>query len=61
MGSDSPPKKWGLREQREAYLRWFSLADDGLPPIAEHDALFMFLSSSIFAGENVSESVGVCW
>jgi EH domain-containing protein 1 len=29
MGSDASPKKWTLKEQRETYLKWFSLADDG--------------------------------
>jgi hypothetical protein len=29
MGSDASPKKWTLKEQREIYLKWFSLADDG--------------------------------
>ena len=30
MGSDSSPKKWNLKEQRNTYLQWFSLADEGL-------------------------------
>ncbi|RLM74824.1 hypothetical protein C2845_PM15G24810 [Panicum miliaceum] len=29
MGSDSSPKKWNLKEQRNTYLQWFSLADEG--------------------------------
>uniref|UniRef100_A0A0D3G1G1 Dynamin-type G domain-containing protein n=1 Tax=Oryza barthii TaxID=65489 RepID=A0A0D3G1G1_9ORYZ len=48
MGSDSPPKKWGLREQREAYLRWFSLADDdGDGRVTGKDALKFFAMSNL--------------
>nr|AEV41109.1 putative EH-domain-containing protein 1 [Oryza officinalis] len=48
MGSDSPPKKWGLREQRDAYLRWFSLADDdGDGRVTGKDALKFFAMSNL--------------
>jgi hypothetical protein len=46
MGSDSSPKKWNLKEQRNTYLQWFSLADEGLlrdpsrPPV---EFFFSFL------------------
>uniref|UniRef100_A0A0E0KWJ6 Uncharacterized protein n=1 Tax=Oryza punctata TaxID=4537 RepID=A0A0E0KWJ6_ORYPU len=48
MGSDSPPKKWGLREQRDTYLRWFSLADDdGDGRVTGKDALKFFAMSNL--------------
>uniref|UniRef100_A0A0D9WAX9 Dynamin-type G domain-containing protein n=1 Tax=Leersia perrieri TaxID=77586 RepID=A0A0D9WAX9_9ORYZ len=55
MGSDSSPKRWGVKEQRDAYLRWFSLADDGLPaPIPDFVVFYLDL-----AGVNLSRFVGV--
>ncbi|KAF0891028.1 hypothetical protein E2562_005122 [Oryza meyeriana var. granulata] len=48
MGSDSSPKKWGPKEQREAYLRLFSLADDdGDGRVTGKDALKFFAMSNL--------------
>ncbi|GJN01386.1 hypothetical protein PR202_ga18651 [Eleusine coracana subsp. coracana] len=39
MGSDASPKKWTLKDQRDTYLKWFSLADDGLIRDSSHPSL----------------------
>ncbi|PAN40653.1 hypothetical protein PAHAL_7G331200 [Panicum hallii] len=48
MGSDSSPKKWNLKEQRNTYLQWFSLADeDGDGRLTGNDALKFFAMSNL--------------
>ncbi|CAL5024838.1 unnamed protein product [Urochloa decumbens] len=48
MGPDSSPKKWNLKEQRNTYLQWFSLADqDGDGRLTGSDALKFFAMSNL--------------
>ncbi|PUZ49423.1 hypothetical protein GQ55_7G324800 [Panicum hallii var. hallii] len=48
MGSDSSPKKWNLKKQRNTYLQWFSLADeDGDGRLTGNDALKFFAMSNL--------------
>ncbi|XP_062183563.1 EH domain-containing protein 1-like [Phragmites australis] len=48
MGSDASPKKWSLKEQRNTYLQWFSLADDdGDGRLTGKDALKFFAMSNL--------------
>ncbi|RLM64840.1 hypothetical protein C2845_PM16G23420 [Panicum miliaceum] len=48
MESDSSPKKWNLKEQRNTYLQWFSIADeDGDGRLTGNDALKFFAMSNL--------------
>ncbi|KAJ1273392.1 hypothetical protein BS78_06G276800 [Paspalum vaginatum] len=48
MGSDSSPKEWSLKEQRNTYLQWFALADeDGDGRLTGNDALKFFAMSNL--------------
>ncbi|TVU16506.1 hypothetical protein EJB05_40075 [Eragrostis curvula] len=52
MGPDASPKKWTLKEQRETYLKWFSLADDdGDGRLTGNDALKFFAMSNLSRSE----------
>nr|CAB3486105.1 unnamed protein product [Digitaria exilis] len=45
---DSSPNKWNLKEQRNTYLQWFSLADeDGDGRLTGNDALKFFAMSNL--------------
>ncbi|KAK3143419.1 hypothetical protein QOZ80_4AG0300060 [Eleusine coracana subsp. coracana] len=52
MGSDASPKKWTLKDQRDTYLKWFSLADDdGDGRLTGSDSLKFFAMSNLSRSE----------